>query len=289
MKIAVTYDDGQIFQHFGKTEKFQIFETDNNRILSSVIVDTDGQGHEALADFLADRGVDSVICGGIGGGARSALEQAGIYVFGGVGGSPEAAVLAMLNGTLTYSAGETCGHHDHEEGQCCGRVAGNDPHLDSGQEYECGGCEGCSTPLDEITAETLAGGEILRMLAEQFSQAPTVEAYSAVLRCLRDSVVCMAGTMRTPVNAETGTETFKPDLADNGRHKFLPVFSSRDLAEAAAQKDSVIREEPFLDTLAYAEADDEVAGLVLDAMSRPFIVEKDLFDAIRALPSILEE
>ncbi len=289
MKIAVTYDDGQIFQHFGKTEKFQIFETDNNRILSSVIVDTEGQGHEALAGFLADRGVDSVICGGIGGGAKSALEQAGIYVFGGVGGSPEAAVLAMLGGTLTYSAGETCGHHDHEEGHCCGRVAGNDPHQDGGQEYGCGGCEGCSTPLDEITAETLAGGEILRMLAEQFSQAPTVEAYSAVLRCLRDSVVCMAGTMRTPVNAETGTETFKPDLADNGRHKFLPVFSSRDLAEAAAQKDSVIREEPFLDTLAYAEADDEVAGLVLDAMSRPFIVEKDLFDAIRALPSILAE
>ena len=150
MKIAVTYDDGQIFQHFGKTEKFQIFETDNNGILSSVIVDTNGQGHEALAGFLADRGVDSVICGGIGGGARSALEQAGIYVFGGVGGSPEAAVLAMLNGTLTYSPGETCGHHDHEDGHCCGRVAGNDPHQDSGQEYGCGGCEGCSTPLDEI-------------------------------------------------------------------------------------------------------------------------------------------
>ena len=144
MKIAVTYDDGQIFQHFGKTEKFQIFETDNNGILSSVIVDTNGQGHEALAGFLADRGVDSVICGGIGGGARSALEQAGIYVFGGVGGSPEAAVLAMLNGTLTYSPGETCGHHDHEDGHCCGRVAGNDPHQDSGQEYGCGGCEGCS-------------------------------------------------------------------------------------------------------------------------------------------------
>lgn len=287
MKIAVTYDDGQIFQHFGKTEKFQIFETDNNGILSSVIVDTNEQGHEALAGFLADRGVDSVICGGIGGGARSALEQAGIYVFGGVGGSPEAAVLAMLNGTLTYSPGETCGHHDHEDGHCCGRVAGNDPHQDSGQEYGCGGCEGCSTPLDEITAETLAGGEILRMLAEQFSQAPTVEAYSAVLRCLRDSVVYMAGTMRTSGNP--GSETFKPDLADNGRHKFLPVFSSGELAETAAQKDSVIREAPFLDTLALAEADSEVAGLVLDAMSRPFIVEKDLFDAIRALPSILAE
>jgi hypothetical protein len=127
----------------------------------------------------------------------------------------------------------------------------------------------------------------LRMLAEQFSQAPTVEAYSAVLRCLRDSVVYMAGTMRT--SGEPETETFKPDLADNGRHKFLPVFSSGELAETAAQKDSVIREAPFLDTLALAEADSEVAGLVLDAMSRPFIVEKDLFDAIRALPSILAE
>jgi hypothetical protein len=29
MKIAVTYENGMIFQHFGHTEQFKIYETEN--------------------------------------------------------------------------------------------------------------------------------------------------------------------------------------------------------------------------------------------------------------------
>ena len=78
MKIAVTYENGQIFQHFGHTEKFKVYETEGNKILSSEVIDTAGRGHGALAGFLLNNDVDVLICGGIGGGAKTALAQAGI-------------------------------------------------------------------------------------------------------------------------------------------------------------------------------------------------------------------
>lgn len=90
MKIAVTYANGQIFQHFGHTEQFKIYEIDGDRIVASEVVDTNGSGHGALAGFLMQHGVNTLICGGIGGGAQQALAQAGIRLFGGVSGDADA-------------------------------------------------------------------------------------------------------------------------------------------------------------------------------------------------------
>lgn len=121
MKIAVTYQNGQIFQHFGHTEQFKIYEISNGSILHTEVVDTNGSGHGALAGFLMQHGVDTLICGGIGGGAQMALAQAGIRLFGGVSGDADAAVQALLNGTLTYDPDVHCNHHDHGEGgHTCG-------------------------------------------------------------------------------------------------------------------------------------------------------------------------
>ena len=121
MKIAVTYQNGQIFQHFGHTEQFKIYEISNGSILHAEVVDTNGSGHGALAGFLMQRGVDTLICGGIGGGAQMALAQAGIRLFGGVSGDADAAVQALLNGTLTYDPDVHCNHHGHGEGShTCG-------------------------------------------------------------------------------------------------------------------------------------------------------------------------
>ena len=86
MKIAVTYENGKIFQHFGHTSQFKIYDTENGQITSSEVVDTNGSGHGALAGFLRQYGVDTLICGGIGGGAQNALAQAGIQLYGGVSG-----------------------------------------------------------------------------------------------------------------------------------------------------------------------------------------------------------
>ena len=76
MKIAVPYENGQIFQHFGHTAQFKLYEVENNAVVSSQIVDTNGSGHGALAGFLSAQGVNLLICGGIGGGAQAALEEA---------------------------------------------------------------------------------------------------------------------------------------------------------------------------------------------------------------------
>lgn len=122
MKIAVTFENGNVFQHFGHTEKFKIYTVENSEIVNLEIADTNGSGHGALADFLKNKGVDVLICGGIGGGAQNALTEAGIKFFGGVQGSADSAVLAYLQGKLTYNPGVHCDHHDHEhgEGHTCG-------------------------------------------------------------------------------------------------------------------------------------------------------------------------
>jgi len=52
MKVAVTYENGQIFQHFGHTEQFKIYTTENGKIISSEVIDTNGSGHGALAGLL---------------------------------------------------------------------------------------------------------------------------------------------------------------------------------------------------------------------------------------------
>ena len=122
MKIAVTYEDGEIFQHFGHSEKFKVYETDGRNILSSKVIDTAGSGHGALAGFLLAEGVDALICGGIGGGAKTALAQAGIQLMGGVSGSADQAVTDYLEGRLNYNPNVMCSHHDehHSTGESCG-------------------------------------------------------------------------------------------------------------------------------------------------------------------------
>ena len=113
MKIAVTYENGEIFQHFGHTAQFKVYDVQNSAIVSSEVIDTNGSGHGALAGLLSELGVDVLICGGIGGGAQMALAQAGIKLFGGVSGNADDAVVAYIAGTLSYDPNAKCDHHDH--------------------------------------------------------------------------------------------------------------------------------------------------------------------------------
>lgn len=124
MKIAVTYDNEKIFQHFGKTENFKIYETKENEIVYSEVVNTNGSGHSALVEFLTDRNVEALICGGIGAGAQEAISGAGIKLYGGCSGNADEAVTCLLNGTLQFNANVKCSHHEAEhEGaiHVCGR------------------------------------------------------------------------------------------------------------------------------------------------------------------------
>ncbi len=120
MKIAVTYENGQIFQHFGKTEQFKLYDVSDGRIVSEQVVGTYGAGHGALAGFLKNAGADVLICGGIGGGAQTAMREAGITLYGGNTGSADDAVKAFLAGSLVQNGSPTCDHHGHGEGHSCG-------------------------------------------------------------------------------------------------------------------------------------------------------------------------
>lgn len=133
MRIAVTYENGMVFQHFGHTQQMKIYDVENGQITAEQVVDTAGSGHGALAGFLAGLRVDTLVCGGIGGGAQQALAQAGIRLCGGITGSADEAVRALLAGTLNYSAQPNCDHHGHEHHDC-----GEDKHGCHGS----GGCHG---------------------------------------------------------------------------------------------------------------------------------------------------
>lgn len=113
MRIAVTFEDGQIFQHFGRTEQFKVYDAEDGKVISSEVVSTNGQGHGALAGVLRALNADILICGGIGGGAQAALAANGIKLCGGVSGDADQAVESFLAGSLHYDPEVHCDHHGH--------------------------------------------------------------------------------------------------------------------------------------------------------------------------------
>ncbi len=128
MRIAVTYENGQVFQHFGHCESFKLYETADGKVVSEEVVSAVGSGHGALAGFLTGQKADVLICGGIGGGARMALADMGIEFYPGVQGDADAAVQAFLKGELSYDPDTVCSHH-HGEGHDCGsHSCGEDKH-----------------------------------------------------------------------------------------------------------------------------------------------------------------
>ena len=129
MRIAVPYADGMVFQHFGHTEQFKLYDIQDGIVISAAVIGTDGSGHEALAAFLKGNSVDALICGGIGGGAQAALAGQGIELCAGAAGDADQAVAAYLRGDLV-DTGVNCDHHGEEH--ACGH----------GDGEGCGGCSG---------------------------------------------------------------------------------------------------------------------------------------------------
>ena len=120
MRIAVTYENGNIFPHFGRTESFKLYDAEGGKVIASEVVGANGMSHGALAGLLAENGVNVLICGGLGGGALAALQQAGISVYGGAQGSVDDAVAAFLAGSLQQTAEASCHDHDRSHEGGCG-------------------------------------------------------------------------------------------------------------------------------------------------------------------------
>lgn len=177
MRIAVTYSNGNVFPHFGKTEEFKVYEVEDKKILSSEVISSNGAGHGALADVLKGANIDILICGGLGGGALNALGEAGIEVIAGAEGNTDAAVESYLKGELV-STGANCDHHDHEHGgqeHTCGEH-GCGHHEEAKEETKecncgdseeecsgsCASCSGCSGE-PEVIYEGKNAGKTVRV------------------------------------------------------------------------------------------------------------------------------
>ena len=108
MRIAVTFENGKIFQHFGHTEQFKLYDVEDGKVV-------------AKADVL--------ICGGIGMGAQMALADAGIKLYAGVQGSADDAAKALAEGTLEYDPDAHCDHHGHHHDGDCGHEHCGEHHC----------------------------------------------------------------------------------------------------------------------------------------------------------------
>jgi len=137
MKIAVTFENGQVFQHFGHTQFFKIYEIKDGK-MTGAVVPVVGGGHSALAGFLEAQGVDTLICGGIGMGAQVALDNADIALYAGVTGSADEAVAKLLAGVLAQYAAANCNHHGHDH-SCHDHDCSHDHHHHDDHECHCHG------------------------------------------------------------------------------------------------------------------------------------------------------
>ena len=174
MKIAVTYDNGNVFQHFGKTENFKVYEVEDNKVVSSEVIGSNGTGHGALAGLLAEQGIDVLICGGIGGGAQTALAEAGIQLCSGAQGNTDEVVEAYLKGELE-SAGTTCDHH-HEEGHSCGNHEEGESCGSS-----CGGCGSHKPAFSDLHVcnSCIKAFDHLSCSADKLQRLSTIKGFDA--------------------------------------------------------------------------------------------------------------
>ncbi len=118
MRVAVTYDNGNVFEHFGRTEQFMVYDIENGEIVNSQILGTNNEGCGALAGILNIADVDTLICGGIGAGAVNAIEEAGIKLYAGASGNTDAAVEALIAGRLDATGEANCNLHESEHHEC---------------------------------------------------------------------------------------------------------------------------------------------------------------------------
>ena len=133
MRIAVAYEKEEVFQRFGHTERFKVYDIRDGEVVLATVVNTNGTNRGALADILRKIEVDTLICGGIGNGAQRALGEVGITVYSGVQGRTDDAVAALLSGTLESAPATP---KDHQGS-----------HRDEAR--------GCSAPKDGCDGEVL--------------------------------------------------------------------------------------------------------------------------------------
>lgn len=118
--VAIPFENGEIFQHFGKASAFKLYTLEGLSITNSEVVKVEGSGHDEIGLWLVWHAVTTVICGTIGPGAMGVLVGAGIKVFPGLSGATDTAITALIDGSLVAQLQSTCSHSCHSCHGCHG-------------------------------------------------------------------------------------------------------------------------------------------------------------------------
>lgn len=113
MKVAITYDKetGNVFQHFGKTQFFKIYQIQDGKIVSSEVIDNGGNGHHELPPYLKALGIETLILGNRGQGAIDAIAASGLKEMPGITGNADNAAELFAKGELKPNFTAKCSHH----------------------------------------------------------------------------------------------------------------------------------------------------------------------------------
>ncbi len=116
MKLAIAYENGAVFQHFGKTAEFIMFDIQDGKIAGEEILDCNGVSHCALIDLLAEQGVDELIVGGMGAHAVEKCAANNITPHLGVQGDVRQVAQQLIEGTLEATGSVCSEEHSHHHG-----------------------------------------------------------------------------------------------------------------------------------------------------------------------------
>ncbi len=132
MKVAIAYENGEIYPHFGHCNTFALYNYygETTAECEKVLLDSSAcQGHSAMAELMRRNGVDAVMAGNMGSEARAALLSMGIVPVVGYSGHADTAADLLVTGQLPPLEGEyggcgggcgSCG------GDCGGGCGGGD-------------------------------------------------------------------------------------------------------------------------------------------------------------------
>jgi len=110
MKFAIPTLNSEITAHFGHCDKFAIVETTNNKITNEEVLTPPVHQPGSYPKFLAEKGVDVIIAGGMGQKAQVLFTQNNIKVhLGVISGTARKLVEDHINNQLK-TGGNLCDH-----------------------------------------------------------------------------------------------------------------------------------------------------------------------------------
>ena len=103
MRVAMPMEDGYVSEHFGRARYFVIADIENGEVKSKEIVENpvyEAHRPGAVPSFLLKKGVQCIVCGGMGPSAEQIFRRKGIEVMMGISGKIDEVLEKLAKGEL---------------------------------------------------------------------------------------------------------------------------------------------------------------------------------------------